>query len=167
MTRIKKTRKTGPVAARSVPKEDRKREPVETNKKPVKHKGLPPGSRFSGKANTNKAGPQSGSEATDPRHGSKKPIALIMPGARAAAPHKQMKHAETVPVADLTPAEELALLENDERLQDFLDALDEGAELHVEDQAWVDQQLARFQQLAEILGLDLEGDEDDVGGELL
>lgn len=161
MTRIKKTRKTGPVAARSVPKEERKREIVEANKKPIKHKGLPPGSRFSVKENTNKAGQQVGPATTDPRHGSKKPIALIMPGGSAAATHKKVKHEKTIPAADLTPAEELALLENDERLQDFLDALDEGAKLHVEDQAWVDQQLARFQQLAEILGLDLEDDEED------
>ncbi len=161
MTRQKKTRKIGPVGTRSVPKEDREKKPVESTKKPLKHKGLPPGSRFSAKLGTDQQGQQAGSQTKDPRHGSKKPITLIMPGTKAAR-----KHVAKPELVDLTPAEELALLENDERLQDFLDALDDGEELHAEDQAWVDQQLARFQQLVEILGLDLDDDENEEGDKL-
>ncbi len=151
MTRQKKTRKLGPVAQRSVPKEDRKRDPVESNKKPVKHKGLPPGSRFNVKDNANKTGQQSGSKVADPRHGSKKAVSLIMPRGTV----------EKQKTTDLTPAEELALLENDERLQDFLDALEGGEKLHIDDQAWVDQQLMRFQQLVETLGLDVDDDDEE------
>lgn len=159
MTRQKKTRKTGPIAARKLPKDEWKKKVVESNKKPVKYKGLPPGSRFNEKLNAPHAGQQTGATLNDPRHGSKKPIALIMPG------KSNKQKAGKLNVVDLTPAEELALLENDERLQDFLDALDDGETLHAEDQAWVDQQLARFQQLAEILGLDLDDeDEEDEGG---
>lgn len=161
MTRQKKTRKIGPVGARSVPKEERDKKLVESTKKPIKYKGLPPGSRFSTKLGTDQQGQQIDSKSKDPRHGSKKPIALIMPGGSSAR-----KHVDKPESVNLTPAEELALLENDERLQDFLDALDDGEELHAEDQAWVDQQLARFQQLAEILGLDLDDDEESEGGEL-
>lgn len=156
MTRQKKTRKIGPVGTRSTPKQEREKKLVENPKKPLKHKGLPPGSRFSHKQGSNQHGQQAGAQPKDPRHGSKKPIALIMP--------KQSSKPEQ---PNLTPAEELALLENDERLQDFLDALDDGEELHAEDQAWVDQQLARFQQLVEILGLDLDDEEEYDGGELL
>lgn len=148
MTRIKKSRKTGPVAPRSVPKAERKREQP-APKKPSKQKGLPAGSRFSVKAQT-ESPTMLGQQAKDPRHGSKKPVALIMP-----------EPIVTKVKQPLEPAEELALLENDEQLQDFLAALDEGEILHADDQAWVNQQLARFQQLVEILGLDLDEDDDD------
>lgn len=152
MTRIKKTRKTGPLAQRSAPKEERKREVVASGKKPGKHKGRPAGSRHSGQT-ARRSVAHDGSASRDPRFGSKKPIPLVLPTSL------QQDHKDEKP--NLNPAEELALLENDERLQDFLDALDDGEILHPEDQEWVDAQLARFNELVEILGIDVEDEFDD------
>lgn len=151
MTRKRKTRKIGPVGVRSTPKDERKQSLPTKGKKISDRKGLPSGSRFSPKTTGEGETPQARSGADDPRHGSKKPVQLVMP-----------KQAQKAPSARaLEPAEELAMLENDDRLQDFLTALEEGETLHAEDQAWVDQQLARYQQLVEELGIDLDDEEED------
>ena len=149
MTRKRKTRKIGPVGVRSTPKDERKQSLPTKGKKISDRKGLPSGSRFSPKKASQADNASARSGADDPRHGSKKPVQLIMP--------EQTKHATSA--RKIEPAEELAMLENDDRLQDFLAALEEGETLHAEDQAWVDEQLARYQQLVEILGIDID-DED-------
>ncbi|RUO43654.1 hypothetical protein CWE15_00175 [Aliidiomarina taiwanensis] len=150
MTRKRKTRKIGPVGVRSTPKEERKQSLPTKGKKISERKGLPSGSRFSPKNKGESDHAQNRSGSDDPRHGSKKPVPLVMPEQVKKAPADRQ----------LDPTEELAMLENDDRLQDFLTALEEGETLHVEDQAWVDEQLARYQQLVEELGIDLD-DEDD------
>lgn len=61
----------------------------------------------------------------------------------------------------MSPEEELALLENDERLDSLLDLVDDGKALSAEDQAYVDQTLDRIDVLMEILGIELGDDEDD------
>lgn len=62
----------------------------------------------------------------------------------------------------LTPEEELAKLENDERLDALLDRLDNDEVLNKEDQAYVDLTLDRIDALMEQLGIELGDDEDDV-----
>lgn len=64
-------------------------------------------------------------------------------------------------VAHLTPEEELAALENDERLDALLDRLENGETLKAEDQAWVDQTLDRIDVLMEKLGIALDDNVDD------
>ncbi|MCX8959563.1 Der GTPase-activating protein YihI [Erwinia psidii] len=95
----------------------------------------------------------------DPRIGSKKPIALggdAQSVKKAAKPTRSRSGAEKAP--RLTPEEELAKLENDERLDALLDRLESGEALKAEDQAWLDQTLDRIDVLMEQLGIALDDD---------
>lgn len=147
MTRIKKSRKPGPLAPRKVertPNEAVKAEP----KSKDKGKGQKPGSRYSVQNQKPQHGTH-GKSLTDPRLGSKKPIALTVAASKS-----------------LTPEQEFNQLENDRKLQDLLTKLESGYVLNKRDQAYVDEKLARYQELAEQLGIDLdalddEWDEDD------
>ncbi len=61
----------------------------------------------------------------------------------------------------LSPEKELTKIENDQRLNDLLEQLDNNEAVSQEDNSWVDKQMARHQQLMEQLGwLDDEGEED-------
>ncbi|CCP05113.1 Der GTPase-activating protein YihI [Erwinia amylovora] len=126
-------------------------------KRDKKHSGNASGSRanpvtVSQKGDKSKA-------AKDPRIGSKKAIAL---GADAA-PIKPVKAAKPAVAKKprLTPEEELAMLENDQRLDALLDRLESGETLSAEDQAWLDQSLDRIDVLMEQLGIALDDDADD------
>ena len=61
----------------------------------------------------------------------------------------------------MTPEEELAKLENDERLDTLLDRLEKGETLSGEDQAWLDETLDRIDELMETLGIALDDDAED------
>ncbi|VXD05502.1 conserved hypothetical protein [Enterobacterales bacterium 8AC] len=93
----------------------------------------------------------------DPRIGSKVPVALVVDAKAKAKPQPKPKAAAK---PRLSPEEELAKLENDERLDALLDRLDDGDTLNAEDQAYVEQTLDRIDVLMEQLGIEL-GDEDD------
>ena len=63
----------------------------------------------------------------------------------------------------MTPEQELASIENDDRLNDLLDRLDAGETLEAAEQAWVDQRVDRYQVLMDELGIiDNDEDEDDL-----
>lgn len=151
MTRIKKTRTPGQLGARKESRENA--EQSRERKRKARRKGLAPGSRH------NPGGESGGGDAArvqkDPRLGSKKPVALSKDEARAA-PVAKVRVAK--PEA-LTPEQELERLENDERLNTLLDRVDAGDKLGKDDAAWLDQTLARHQQLLEQLGLLEEEDE--------
>lgn len=91
----------------------------------------------------------------------KKPIALG-PDVVASKP-KPAKVAKPVveKKARLSPEEELAQLENDERLDALLDRLENGDALSAEEQAWLDQSLDRIDVLMEQLGIALDDDAED------
>lgn len=123
-------------------------------KRDKKRRGHASGSRTQvegGKQNN-----KSSSAAKDPRIGSKTPVPLVVAGEVKAKPAKP-KAPEKPRQA---PEEELAKLENDERLNTLLDRLDDGETLSAEDQAYVDQTLDRIDVLMDELGIEL-GDEDD------
>ena len=89
-------------------------------KRAAKRKGLKAGSR----QQVEQAGKKSGTkQAKDPRIGSRKPVALIVDEKRSkpVAP-KAVKEKKLV----MTPEQELASIENDDRLNDLLDRLDAG-----------------------------------------
>lgn len=152
MTRKKKTRKTGPLAAPKKSKEELKRSAPEPSKH--KGKGKKPGSRFNVAASKSVTTEKRKSSNDDPRFGSKKPIELV-----SAASTTQ---ATTTPSFDRAAAEaELRALESDPRLQRLLTAIEEGEDLSAADEAYVDERTERFEQLAEQLGLSLEDDDDD------
>ncbi len=141
MTRQKKTRKSGPLAVRKAERPETKQQKGKAGKE--KGKGLPSGARYA-TTNAQHAGKDSTDSKRDPRHGSKKPIAL-------AVQPKAMK-----------PAEEFAWIENDKKLQGLLTQLEDGLVLNKKDQVYVDTQLQRYQELANQLGIDLnEADEDE------
>lgn len=131
---------------------DRKRE--------KKHSGHTSGSRAN-PATVSQKGDKS-KPVKDPRIGSKKAIALgaDVPAGQPVNPVKAAKPAvEKKP--RLTPEEELAKLENDERLDALLDRLENGEVLSAEDQAWLDQSLDRIDVLMEQLGIALDDDAED------
>jgi uncharacterized protein len=126
-------------------------------KRAAKRKGLKAGSRQQAEQASNKNGKQ----AKDPRIGSRKPVALIVEekSGKPVAP-KPVKEKKLV----MTPEQELAAIENDDRLNDLLDRLDAGETLEAAEQTWVDQRVDRYQELMDELGIiDNDDDEDDDG----
>lgn len=123
-------------------------------KRAAKRKGLKAGTRqqvAEPKNNGNK-------QVQDPRLGSRKPVVLIVDDKQskpkpAKAPREK--------ILTLTPEQELAAIENDDRLNDFLDRLDEGETLSAADQAWVDQRVDRYQELMDELGIIDDEDEEE------
>lgn len=129
-------------------------------KRDKKHRGNASGSRAN-PVTQNQKGSGSAKEK-DPRIGSKKLIAL---GADAATTKSAKPANVAKPKAEkkprLSPEEELAKLENDERLDTLLDRLEKGETLTAEDQVWLDQTLDRIDVLMEELGIALDDDADD------
>lgn len=145
MARVKKSRKIGQIGTPSIAKESRKRKsPPEGKTKPSK--GNKPGSRHSaGEKNSNNSGSIT---KKDPRIGSKKPIQLIVES--KPTPSEKPKK------AFFSPKEELQDIENDQKLSDLLDKIDDGLEITAEQQNYVETKLARHKSLCELLGVNEE-----------
>ncbi|CAI1128417.1 Der GTPase-activating protein YihI [Serratia rubidaea] len=101
-------------------------------------------------------------DAKDPRIGSKTPVPLLVEAQAKVKPQNKTK-VEAKP--RLSPEEELAKLENDERLDALLDRIDDGDKLTGEEQAYVDQTLDRIDALMAQLGIELGDDDDDIDEE--
>lgn len=157
MTRVKKTRKTGPLAPSKKPQSDWEQPKSKSAPPKAQHKtkGHKPGSRFN--PETAKHKPTTNAEGkpiADPRHGSKKPIALLNPEDVAAAQQQ--------PTFDTKAAmAELSALENDERLNQLLDRIDAGETLNASELKYVDERTERFAQLADLLGIEIDDEDDD------
>lgn len=151
MARVKKSRKIGRIG---VPKEQREPKKVRESQagKPKKRKGNPSGSRHSNIQTSN--GTSTQQSPKDPRVGSKKPIPLV-----AEAKTTKPKPTAAKPKY-FSPAQELKALEENQRLADLLDTLDDGKKLSKEDQQFVDTSLARHKVLCDLLGIS-ENDEVD------
>ena len=121
-----------------------------------KRRGLASGSRTQVESANQKN--KADAQTKDPRIGSKVPVALVVEAKPKTKPHPKPK-AEAKP--RLSPEEELAKLENDERLDALLDRIDDGETLSAEDQSYVDQTLDRIDALMEQLGIELGDAEDD------
>lgn len=126
-------------------------------KRQKKHRGNVSGARTNVESGSDKNG-NAGAKQKDPRIGSKTPVPLVVennkPVVAKAAKPKEPKQPK------MSPEKELALLEQDERLNQLLDAVDEGKTLTAEEQTYVDNTLDRIDELMSALGIDL-GDEDD------
>ncbi|GLS90692.1 Der GTPase-activating protein YihI [Psychromonas marina] len=102
----------------------------------------------------------------DKRVGSKKSISLTgKDEVKVEQPKKLLqpkaKQVKDVVIPKMSPEKELTLIENDQRLNDLLEQLDNNEEVSAVDSSWVDKQMARHQQLMEQLGwLDDDGEED-------
>ena len=151
MPQKKKSRKVGLIGVRKDPDYKPAKKNSDRVRKPKK--GNPAGNRHN-VASTSKRSGNSSPQQTDPRHGSKKPVQLV----KSESPSGPVKPQQR---KFATPTEELAALEADQRLASLLDKLDEGQSLNREQQAYVDEKVARHGQLCEMLGIDLEEDESD------
>ncbi|CDG19526.1 MULTISPECIES: Der GTPase-activating protein YihI [Xenorhabdus] len=96
----------------------------------------------------------------DPRIGSKVSVPLIV-GEKATAVKPAVKPAAEQQKPRLSPQEELAMLENDERLDDLLARLEQGEKLSQEDNDYVDNMLDRIDTLMEKLGINLEEEDSE------
>ncbi|WP_429058191.1 Der GTPase-activating protein YihI [Aeromonas jandaei] len=123
-------------------------------KRAAKRKGLKAGSR---QQVEQQKGKSAGKQAKDPRIGSRKPVALIVEekGTKSTV-SKAVKEKKLV----MTPEQELASIENDDRLNYLLDRLDAGEILEAAEQAWVDQRVDRYQELMDELGI-IDNDDDE------
>lgn len=126
-------------------------------KREKKHRGNNAGARTNVESSSNKGNKGTGA-TKDPRIGSKKPIPLVVEDNKpVVAKPKAPKDKEP----KISLEQQLELLENDERLNQLLDAIDEGQTLSAEEQSYVDNTLDRIDELMEKLGIDLGEDEDE------
>ena len=121
-----------------------------------KHKGLASGSRHSAveeKANKLQ------NEIKDPKIGSKKKIPLVVEFINK--PEKGQLIPVIKQVKKQDPMKELENLENNEILNELLDALDAGKAISKADQQFVDECLDRISKLMEELGIEDEDESED------
>ena len=125
-------------------------------RKKRKHKGLASGSRHSAveeKANKLQ------NEIKDPKIGSKKKVPLVVEFINK--PEKDQLIPVIKQVKKQDPMRELENLENNEILNELLDALDEGQTISKADQQFVDECLDRISELMEELGIEDEDESED------
>ncbi|MDX7992989.1 Der GTPase-activating protein YihI [Xenorhabdus littoralis] len=127
-------------------------------KRQKKQRGNPTGSRSHGDDSKKKS---SGTEQkADPRIGSKVPVPLIV-DEKVAVAKPAIKPVVEKQKPLLSPQEELAMLEGDERLDDLLARLEQGEKLSQEDNDYVDHMLDRIDTLMEELGVNLEEEDSE------
>lgn len=165
MTRQKKTRNAGENAPRFLPASDARkaRERKEESKKSVV--GGKAGQRNSpllAKQTQRDSG--SNQAAKDPRHGSKTPIPLIVTESpvQDQLQHSMRPLAQIKKLKDeaLTPEQELAALEQDQRLQQLLERVEQDELLTGKDAKYFNRMTERYEQLLEELGLTEESADD-------
>ncbi|MFT6985205.1 MAG: ribosome assembly protein YihI (activator of Der GTPase) [Psychromonas sp.] len=139
-------------------------------KRKTKLKGNKPGGR-----NANESKPTQENNAKQALHGkrlgSQKAVPLVIgekpqnntakaePKTQEKVIEKEVKEVEVK--EKLSPEKELALIENDDRLNDLLEQLDNEQTISQSDQSWLNKQTKRHQQLMKELGwLDDDGEED-------
>ncbi|TCP93431.1 hypothetical protein EDC44_11929 [Cricetibacter osteomyelitidis] len=129
------------------------------DKKKRKHKGLASGSRHSA-ADADQA--NQSAVKKDPRIGSRKKVPLVVEFVNKPEKGQFIEPVQAKPkVTKLDPAIELERLENNEILNELLDQLEAGKTLSKEDQKFLDDCLARIEELMEELGLEDEEENDD------
>ncbi len=152
MSRSKKTRKGGENSPKLQPRVKKQDRAVATGKR--KESGNKSGSRHNEGLILAQAPQQTATQKKDPRHGSKKPVLLAIPAATETTQAAKVKQPK------LTDEQKLLKLEEDPRLNQLLDMLEEGRDLNDADQKWVDQQLNKIEALMVKLGISDELDED-------
>ena len=165
MTRQKKSRKIGQIGTR---KQDTRPEKEKTSlRKKKAPKGQKSGNRNSlmEESLSSIKHPTSSSQKKDSKIGSKKPIDLVVtqkaPKVKPEIQHSDRKPEVILKKASfdvLTPEQELAQLENDQRLIELAERVEEGEILSGKDAKYFNKHIARYDELVEILGLE----QDDV-----
>ncbi|BDM62748.1 Der GTPase-activating protein YihI [Shewanella sp. NFH-SH190041] len=150
MARSKKTRKVNQNGAKVAPRSKKADRTIAIKKRDTGNKT---GSRSNeGALQKSAPGAKQQGSSQDPRHGSKRPVALTLP----SQPQQPIKQKVVQP--KLTDEQKLLQLEEDPRLNQLLDQLEEGRDLPAADQQWLDKQLAKIEALMEKLGLSEEED---------
>ncbi|WP_028863188.1 Der GTPase-activating protein YihI [Psychromonas aquimarina] len=168
MSRTKKSRTAGNSEAKfSGPRKESSSQAQEARKKKRKSKlkGNKAGAR---NANESKQTQQKNAKqaVNEKRVGSQKAVPLILeekaPVETAKVQHQpKAKVIKSQPAPKLSPEKELALIENDDRLNELLEQLDNDESISQVDQSWVNKQMERHQEIMKELGwLDEEGEED-------
>jgi ribosome assembly protein YihI (activator of Der GTPase) len=163
MTRIKKSRGSGQIGIRHKPAAEARQQrerPVETKKK---GSGLKSGSRNT-PPKTELTSQQQANK--DPRHGSKKPIALQLSDAEQKLMQQQADFQPKAMLSkakapQLPPEQELAALEQDEKLLGLLERVENGEILTGKDAKYFNSKTARHAELVDLLGLADEDDADE------
>lgn len=132
-------------------------------KREKKHRGNKAGVRYQDKSANGQSGSQN--QANDPRIGSKKPVPLITEE-KVVAP-RPAKVKEPVEKVKLSPEQELAMLEQDDRLDSLLARLEDGETVTAKEQEYIDTCLDRIDELMSILGIELTDDEEEEDEEKL
>lgn len=142
MTRKKRSRKPGSEGPAVHTQKSTTQMDIEgrQRQKTKKRKGLKSGSRHSAVAVEDA---RTAAKRKDPRHGSKKPVPLIVEAKKPVTKQERRLSAE----------QELAMLENDAQLMVLLDRIEAGEKLGAGLQKQVDQKLDRIEQLMNQLGL--------------
>lgn len=172
MSRTKKTRTAGNSDAKfDGPRKESSAQSQESreNKRQSKLKGNKAGAR---NAIESKQQQNAQKGIKNQRVGSQKPVPLTVTKGQPAdvakvTPQLKAKVAKSPaevkvsPEVKQTPEKEIVAIENDERLNELLEQLDNGETISQTDQSWIDKQMLRHQQLMKQLGwLDEKGEED-------
>ena len=144
MPRTKKSRKPGQIGT---PKQSIQRNPGDSKKRKIS-KGRASGSRNS-LLEQNSIEPKPFVASKDKRHGSKKKISQ----------NKQLQ--KTLWPKFKSPHEELDFIENDKKLQNLLDKVDQGESVNSGEQHYIDALLSRHKLLCELLGIDTDEQPDN------
>ena len=144
MSRGKKTRKGGENSPKLQPR-TKKQERVLAGKK--KETGNKSGSRHNEGQLQKQAPAGANAKKNDPRHGSKRPVALAIATQDVKTVTAKAKQPK------LSDEQKLLQLEEDPRFNQLLDMLEEGRDLNEADQKWLDQQLNKVEALMIKLGI--------------
>lgn len=154
MTRKKKTRSEKSIGAAKKPLLKQSERIKDNSKK--KGKGRPSGAKANidgVKVKKTRSSNNSNSGQDDIRIGSKKAIELAPQASpKNLQPKVVVKKVKAEP--ELSIEQQLAQVENDERLNKLLDAIDDGIEISVKDQAYIDHQTAKHQKLMALVNDD-------------
>jgi ribosome assembly protein YihI (activator of Der GTPase) len=170
MTRIKKSRGTGQIGLRHKPKAearlDRER-PIEAKKKGSGKKSGSRNSQLEAKSEPNNQGKNA---KQDPRIGSKTPIPLVLNEVEKKLMDKPVDFTPKAQLAkakapQITPQQELADIEQDEKLMALLERVEQGEILTGKDAKYFNAKTARHAQLMDMLGLSDDADDDFVDDE--
>lgn len=159
MTRKKKTRTEKSIGAAKKPLLKQSERIKDNSKK--KGKGRPSGAKANIDGVKVKKTRSSGNNASeiDSRVGSKKAIELV-PSQTPTNLQPKVVVKKAKPTPALSIEQQIAQVENDERLNNLLDALDDGKEISAKDQAYIDHQTAKHQKLLAQID-DTEDSEED------
>lgn len=164
MTRQKKNRKGAPLGPTQKPRVKKAGKADNTGKRVPKHKGLASGNRNNPETTASEHIKQA-PKSTDPRHGSKTPIALNPEQAKkdkiTITDYTPQVVLKKITEPEMSPEQELEQIENDERLMALLEKVDNDELITGKDAKYFNANMARHKALMEELGYEEDDELDD------